>query len=248
MNEVEKLQALTSTVARLEAEVRRMNSATDGASSLVHARRGQRLALWLGAIGLCSLPVLGWAAVRLTEFQAGDPIVAADVNTNFSNINAALDGVPQFGEAIFDTDDESNGVPAPILNATIEITTMGGPVEIRLIPLSVDALVESAPSAITLQGEAGTGVELSGEVLLERYDGAMWQERARVRLQGANLQGLVALPPSVARSSTSQTLKHLAVPAHRTEVCESRGIFTFATYGSWPASSRRRRSDRSVTA
>jgi hypothetical protein len=96
MNEVDQLQALKSTVARLETEVMGMRTSTRDDSSLVRARIGQRWALWLGAAGLCSLPMLGWAAVELTEFQAGDPIVAAEVNDNFSGLAGAVSDLEVF--------------------------------------------------------------------------------------------------------------------------------------------------------
>jgi hypothetical protein len=103
MNELDELQELKSTVARLEAEVAevtRMTTPTKGGASLIRARRGQRLALWLGTAGLVSLPVLGWAAVSLTEFQSGEPIVAADVNDNFTVLASAVDVAVPVGSVI----------------------------------------------------------------------------------------------------------------------------------------------------
>jgi hypothetical protein len=173
MNEVDQLQALTSTVARLEAEVRRMNSPTDGATSLVRARRGQRWALWLGAAGLCSLPMLGWAAVSLTEFQSGDPIVAADVNTNFSNINVALDGPLVFaGQPVNASLEPCSPDPCQVPNAELEITTAGGRVEIRFVPVP-----QTASSSIV--GTGGNGL-MRMSFILQRSadDGVSWEDRS----------------------------------------------------------------------
>lgn len=80
---------LWGTLLWLEAAVSK-NAAPARGPSLARARRGQRLAMWLGAVGLCSVPLIGWAAVSLTEFQAGTPIVAADVNENFAALAAAV--------------------------------------------------------------------------------------------------------------------------------------------------------------
>jgi len=46
--------------------------------------------MWIGAAGLCALPMVGWAAVELTTFQKGDAISSADVNDNFTALAEAV--------------------------------------------------------------------------------------------------------------------------------------------------------------
>lgn len=178
MNEIDELHTLKSTVARLEAKVHGMNSATTHAIALVRARRGQRWALWLGAAGLASLPMLGWAAVSLTEFQAGDPIVAADVNTNFSNINAALDGPLMLGtQTIDDVLDDCAGDPCPVANAVVDVETSGGLVRVSLeTDPDDDGSIESE-----IRGYGPSGAK-SLLFYLERSGdaGATWERRGVV--------------------------------------------------------------------
>src|SRR5687768_17192485 len=87
-----ELENLRVKVARLESMIE--TGGRSGGASVARARQLQRRVMWLGAAGLCMLPMVGWTAVQLTEFEQGTPIYADQVNTNFSNINAALDTIP----------------------------------------------------------------------------------------------------------------------------------------------------------
>lgn len=143
MNEQQReVTELKATVARLEAMMTdsiRGNAAVD----LARARRSQRWAMWAGSVGLCSLPVLGWAAVSLTEFQPNTPIVAADVNANFEALAVAVtelqDG--RAGDRVLGSDvtewtstATSAGDPdAVVAELTVDVETHGRPVRVELI-------------------------------------------------------------------------------------------------------------------
>lgn len=194
MNDRE-LQDLKATVARLEAAVSR-TSVPASAGSLARTRRGQRLAMWLGAVGMCSVPLIGWAAVELTTFQAGDIISADDVNTNFANLNAAVDGRIIRAAQPVAMWSSMNGTAVPVENAALNITTTGGLVHLQLLP-DTDG-VEGEPSRITVEGPSDQGLRFSCYLERSSDGGASWEERAWVTTLDSNSQGTVWLPPTVA--------------------------------------------------
>lgn len=46
--------------------------------------------LWLGSAAACAVPLFAWSAVELTEFQPMTPILAAEVNANFTALGDAV--------------------------------------------------------------------------------------------------------------------------------------------------------------
>jgi hypothetical protein len=138
--------------------------------------------------------MIGWAAVSLTEFQAGNPIVAADVNTNFSNVNAALDGPVVRAAQPVGSWSSIGPSAVPVENAELDITTTGGLVRVELVP-EVDG-IQGEPARIVLEGPADQGMTF-GCFLERRSNGGAWEERGWLSLRESNGQGTAWLSPSV---------------------------------------------------
>lgn len=159
-------------------------------------RRRQRFVTWTGALGLGLLPVLGWAGVSLTEFQPGSAIVAADVNSNFSNVNAALDGPVVRAAQRVASWSSSDPSAVPVENAELAIQTSGGLVRVELL---ADAIgIADEPSRLVIEGPPDQGLRFG--CFLERSSdgGATWEQRAWLSLQDSNAQGTAWLSPSIA--------------------------------------------------
>ncbi|MBK8237069.1 MAG: hypothetical protein IPK74_16095 [Deltaproteobacteria bacterium] len=173
-----ELQELKETVARLEAAVSK-NAAPACGSSLARARRGQRLAMWLGAVGLCSVPLIGWAAVSLTEFQAGTAIVAADVNENFAALAAAVNAGQRIEISQLETSFQC-ATSSLCLSKNLEVTleTDGTrAVRVELIPGALD-------SYINLNLGAGGQTDCQSEPVIQRStDGGDWEDVYRSALR-----------------------------------------------------------------
>ena len=192
MNEQE-LRELKATVARLEAAVKQTN--TGGGESLARARRIQRRAMWVGAAGLCALPMVGWAAVELTTFVKDDPISSSAMNTNFGNVNSALDGPLVRADQPVGSWTSNNPVAVPVVNAELNITTTGGLVHVQLFP-ETDG-VDGEPARVTVEGIVNQSLRLGCFLERSADEGATWETRAWITTQDSQASGTIWLSPSV---------------------------------------------------
>lgn len=156
-----------------------------------HRATRPRSAILASATALSLLPVLGWAAVSLTEFDGGAPIYASEVNANFSNINDALEGPLTLSAQPVDTFIEACD-PCVVANASLEITTTGGHVWIGFVPDPDDGGEIEAQ----IRGYGGnTPMTLLFYLERSNDDGLTWEQRGAIE-SASDDAGIVQVPPA----------------------------------------------------